>query len=132
MAQDIYSHRLANGLSLVAEAMPWLESAAFALLVPAGCMYEPDDRGGLGNLNCEMLQRGSGSPNSRQFVDDLENRGADVSASTALAHMSFGGATPAVNLNQVLSIYADLVQRPHLPADQLDDARQVCIQEVRA
>ena len=130
--QQIFSHRLSNGLTLVAEAMPWLESAAFALLVPAGCMYEPQDRGGLGNLTCEMIQRGAGARNSRQFVDDLENLGADTSASVSIAHMSFGGAMPAVNLNEVLSIYADVVQRPHLADDQFDDARQVCIQEVRS
>jgi predicted Zn-dependent peptidase len=132
MTQQIHSHRLANGLTLIAEAMPWLESAAFTLLVPAGCMYEPLDRGGLGNLTCEMLQRGSGTRSSRQFVDDLENLGADTSASVSLAHTSFGGAVPAVNLGEVLAIYADVVQRPHLPEDQFDDARTVCIQEVRA
>src|SRR5688572_7778955 len=102
--QQIYSHRLSNGLTLVAEAMPWLESAAFALLVPAGCMYDPQDLAGLGNLTCEMIQRGSGSRNSRQFIDDLENLGADTSASVSIAHMSFGGAMPAVNLGDVLAI----------------------------
>jgi predicted Zn-dependent peptidase len=50
----------------------------------------------------------------------------------SLAHTSFGGALPAVNLGEVLAIYADVVQRPHLPEDQFDDARTVCIQEVRA
>jgi predicted Zn-dependent peptidase len=39
---------------------------------------------------------------------------------------------PAENLYEALSIYADLVRRPHLPADQLEDARQLCLQEVRA
>jgi predicted Zn-dependent peptidase len=132
VAQQIHSHVLANGLTLVAEAMPWLESAAFALLVPAGCMYDPADRLGLGNLTCEMIQRGAGLRNSRQFVDDLENLGADTSASVSIAHTSFGGAMPAVNLDEVLSIYADVVQRPHLAEDQFEDAQAVCIQEVRS
>src|SRR6185503_13788696 len=123
VTQKIHSHRLANGLTLVAEEMPWLESAAFALLVPAGCMHDPSDRSGLGNLTCEMIQRGAGSRNSRQFVDDLENLGAETSASVSIAYMSFGGAVPAVNLNEVLAIHADVVLRPHFPADQLDDAR---------
>jgi predicted Zn-dependent peptidase len=130
--QQIYSHRLANGLTLVAEAMPWLESAACALLVPSGCMHDPPDRLGLGNLTCEMMQRGAGSRNSRQLVEDLENLGADTSASVSIAHTSIGGAMPATNLDAVLGIYADMVQRPHFPQDQLDDARQVCIHDVRS
>lgn len=131
-SQKIHVHRLANGLTLVAEEMDWLESAAFALLTPAGCAFEPANKLGLSSLLCEMVQRGCGERDSRQFVNDIENLGADVSASTSVSHTSFGGAMPKESLHAVLSIYADLVQRPHLPEDQLEDARLSCLQEVRA
>lgn len=132
MNASIHTHRFENGLVLVAELMDWLESAAFSLLVPAGCSRDPADRLGLANLTCEMAQRGCGSRDSRQFVEDLELLGADTSASVSTVHCSYGGAMPAESLLETLSIYADLVRRPHLPPDQLDDARQVCIQEIRA
>jgi predicted Zn-dependent peptidase len=130
--QKIHSHQFPSGLVLVAEEMEWLESAAFALLVPAGCVYEPADKLGLGNLTCEMAQRGAGQRDSRQFLSDLENLGAQTSASVSIAHTSLGGAMPAESLPTVLSIYADLILRPHLPKDQLEDARQSVLQEVRA
>ena len=47
MTEPILSHTLANGLVLVAEPMPWLQSAAFTLLVPVGCAHDPADRCGL-------------------------------------------------------------------------------------
>jgi predicted Zn-dependent peptidase len=112
--------------------MDWLESAAFALLLPAGCSLEPADKLGLGNLTCEMAQRGAGQRDSRQFLTDLENLGAETSASVSIAHTSLGGAMPAESLPAVLAIYADLVLRPHLPEDQLEEARQSVMQEVRA
>jgi predicted Zn-dependent peptidase len=102
------------------------------LLVPAGCAYEAAGQLGLGNLTCEMAQRGAGERDSRRFLADLENLGADTSASVSIAHTSFGGAMPAESLPAVLDLYADLIQRPHLPADQLEDARQGCLQEVRS
>lgn len=129
---NLHSLKLPNGLTLIAESMPWLESAAFALLIPAGTIYETPQQSGLANLTCEMMQRGSGSRTSREFVDDLENLGADCSGSASLAHTSFGGAMPAGNLKQVLEIYADVVRKPHLPEDQFDDAKLVCLQDVRA
>jgi len=132
VTQKIYSERFENGLTLVAEEMDWLESAAFALLLPAGCATEPAAQAGLGNLTCEMVQRGAGERDSRQFVADLENLGADCSASVSLSHTSYGGAMPAESLPAVLAIYADVVRRPHLPKDQLEDARLGCLQEVRA
>jgi predicted Zn-dependent peptidase len=132
VTQKIHSHAFPNGLTLVAEEMPWLESAAFALLMPAGCAYEPANKLGLASLTCEMSQRGAGKRDSRQFLADLENLGADSSASVSIAHTSVGGAMPAESLPEVLSIFADLAQRPHLPADQLEDARLGCLQEVKA
>src|SRR5437899_3225372 len=112
--------------------MPWLESAAFALLMPAGCAYEAAEKLGLASLTCEMAQRGAGKRDSRQFLADLENLGADSSASVSIAHTSVGGAMPAESLPEVLSIFSDLVQSPHLPEDQLEDARLGCLQEVKA
>jgi len=132
VTQKIHSHAFDSGLTLVAEEMPWLESAAFALLMPAGCAYEPADKLGLASLTCEMSQRGAGKRDSRQFLADLENLGADSSASVSVAHTSVGGAMPAESLPQVLSIFSDLVQRPHLPEDQLEDARLGLLQEVKA
>ncbi|MEM0924482.1 MAG: pitrilysin family protein, partial [Planctomycetota bacterium] len=44
----------------------------------------------------------------------------------------FGAAMPAESLERAISIYADVVRRPHLPADQIDDARMMMIQELRA
>ncbi len=60
MNEPIYLHTFANGLTLVAEPMGWLESAAFTLLVPAGCAHDPPDRGGLSGFTCEMALRGAG------------------------------------------------------------------------
>ena len=132
VTQQIFTHQYENGMALVAEAMPYVESAAFALVVPSGCARDPQDAMGLSNLTCEMLQRGCGSRDSHQFVEDLELLGVDSSASVSVVHCSFGGAMPAESLLEALAIHADLVRRPHLPAEQLEDARMVCVQEVRA
>lgn len=129
---NIRSHVFGNGLALVGEAMEWLESAAFALLLPAGAARDPADRAGLSNLTGEMLQRGCGDLTSRDFIDALDNLGVDHSSATSVAHTSFSAAMMAENLPAALSIFADLVRRPHLPEDQLEDARRTCIQELRS
>jgi predicted Zn-dependent peptidase len=58
--------------------------------------------------------------------------GADTSGTVSTVHSTFGGAMPAESLQDTLAIYADVVRRPHLPEDQLEDARLSCIQEIRA
>ena len=132
MSDVHFQTELTGGLTLVAESMDWLESVAMSLLMPVGAVNDPEDQLGLGNFTCEMAQRGCGNRSSRQFVDDLENLGVDLSGSVTNGHTSYAGAMVAENLPSALEILADLIQRPHLPDDQLEDARQVCFHEIRS
>ncbi len=132
MKQSFFSHTYDNGLLLVAEAMPSLESAAFTILVPAGCSQDPADRLGLATMTCELSLRGSGLRDSRRFIEDLENLGVQRGENVSASHTSYSGATLASNLPAALSIYADLLLRPHLPEDQLPATRLICAQELRA
>lgn len=132
MTQVIRSHSFPNGLTLVAESMDWVESAAFTLVMPAGCSRDPQQQLGLANFTCEMVQRGCGPRDNRQFVEDLDRLGADRSASVSQAHTSFGAAMLAENLLRVLEIYADVSRRPLLPPAQLDEGRLVCLQELQS
>ena len=110
--------------------MTSLQSAAFTFLVPAGCVYDPADRGGLSSFTCEMALRGAGQRDSRQFILDLDNLGVERSESVSNAHTSYSGATLAENLPQALAIYADVLRRPHLPDDQLEAGRLAMLQEL--
>ena len=126
------SHQFDNGLVLVAEPMQWLESAAFTFLLPVGAMRDPEKSLGLSNYTCEMVQRGCGARDSRQFIQDLETLGVAKSASVSISHTSFAAAMPAGQIGSALEIYADLVRRPHLPSEQMEEGRLVCLQELRA
>lgn len=132
MIHRIFSHTYPNGLVLVAEPMAALQSAAFTFLVPAGCVCDPANRGGLSSFACEMSLRGAGERDSRQFILDLDSLGVERAEGVSSAHASYSGATVAENLPKTLAIYADLLQRPHLPNDQIEAGRLAMLQEIRA
>lgn len=130
--QQIKSHRLSNGLTVVGEIMPWLESAAFSFSVPAGCQYDPEGKAGLANFVCEMVQRGCGKLNSREYIEKLEWLGVDYSSSASVYHTHFSGAMPASNLLEAFRIYCDVLRDPVIPEDQMEEGRMVCYQEIRS
>ena len=132
MEQTIHSHVYDNGLVLLAEPMESVESAAFGFRVPAGCVHEPADRGGLATMVCEMAVRGAGSRDNRQFVTDLDNLGVERGENVSDAHTSYSGATLAKNLLPALEIYADVLRRALLPKQELDASRLVALQELSA
>lgn len=132
MDQRLLYHQFENGLVLLGEHMPWLRSAAFSFLLPAGTCFEPDGLDGLSGMTSEMVQRGCGALDSRTFLERLDELGVDRGSSITTSHSAFSCAMPSGVLGTVLGLYSDLVRRPHLPADQLADARQLCLQELRA
>ncbi|MEZ6071679.1 MAG: pitrilysin family protein [Pirellulales bacterium] len=87
---------------------------------------------GLNNFACEMALRGAGPRDSRQLVDDLDALGVERGEGVSVEHTNYGGAAVADNLLPALEIYADVLQRPHLPAEQIEAGRQVVIQELMA
>lgn len=121
-----------NGLTVLVQPMPWLRTAAFAIAVPAGVMDEPEQRGGLAGLLCDMAQRGAGPFSSRDVVTIQDNLGLDHSSGASSALASFGAAMPSDSLADALQLYSEIIRRPHLPADQLDDARLGALHELRA
>ena len=132
MSNPILSHQLSNGMLLVGEPIRSLESAAFTLLLPAGCCHEPPGRAGLAAMTCDMMLRGAGPRDSRAWITDLENLGVERDESVGVAQASFSGATLRDNLSAGLELFADLVREPHLPPDELECSRSVCVQELRA
>ena len=128
----ILSHVYPNGLVLLAEPMQSVESVAFTFRVPAGTVAEPRGQGGLAGLTCEMILRGAGPRDNRQFVNDLDNLGVERGENVGDAHVVFRGATLARNLTPALEIYADTLRRPHLPDDQFEPCRLIALQELAA
>ena len=132
MSAEILSHNLSNGMVLVGEPTASVESAAFTFLLPAGCSHDPAQRFGLAALTGEMMLRGAGPRDSRTWVSDLENLGVERGESVGVAQATYSGATLKDNLPAALSLFADMIRRPHLPADQLEAGRNTCLQELRS
>ncbi|NMC21812.1 MAG: insulinase family protein [Thermogutta sp.] len=125
-----FVHRYPNGLVLLGEPMPWAESAAFTIAVPAGSGWDPADRSGLASVTCEMCLRGAGERDNRRFISDLESLGVEWSESVSAFHIRFSGACAADVLPQALEVFADVLRRPRLPKDELENARQGLLQDI--
>ncbi len=126
------SETLDNGLSVLVQPMPWQRTAAFSLCLPCGVQFEQDSRRGLSGLVCEMVQRGAGPHSSRDLVAIQDNLGIDRHSGVSTAMVSFSAAMPADSLPDAISLYGEIVRNPHLPSQQLDDARMMLMQELRA
>lgn len=130
MPERYFQHTLANGLTLLGEKMPAMQSAAMTLLVPAGGSADPPDATGAATVLSDLVLRGAGSRDSRQLTDYLDSLGLQRSASVGVHHTRFGCAALAANVMQALPVYADILRRPALPESGFRAARDLSLQSL--
>src|SRR3954452_1121958 len=135
-APQVELHEFENGLVLVGEVMPWVQSAAFTLLIPAGAVYEVAEGlnvgGGAATMVGEWITRGAGDRDSRSLLTALDNLGVSHSESAQTLHTSLSAATLGRNLIPGLEIAADMVLRPRGEEAELEPIRALCLQNLRS
>lgn len=132
MEQQIDKCVLPNGLVVLGEPLPGVESVAFEFLLPGGAAWMPPGYGGAANVISDWIFRGAGSRDSRQLGDALDGLGLHRSTSIGSAHLYLGAALESTNLAQALALYADVILDPHLTDEQFEPARQLVIEELRS
>ena len=111
-----------NGLTLLVERVDGVRSAAMAVLLPGGCIYEPAGLGGTAALLSDLITRGAGGRDSRTLSDTLDGLGAQRSEASGWSHLTLSCAMVADRLPSVLPLYADIARRPQLPEGDYDAA----------
>src|SRR5262249_42696653 len=112
--------------------MPHVRSAAFSFLIPAGCRHDPPEKAGLATVLAELMTRGAGQRDSRDLPDALDGLGLDRSESAGIINMHFSGSLLARTLPAALELYADILRRPRLPAEELEAAQALVVQEIQS
>lgn len=72
---EIYTYHLRNGLTLVAEPITGIRSAAFQLLIPAGAVTDPGGQEGASTVLEGLSYRGAGGRDTRALSDALDSLG---------------------------------------------------------
>jgi len=117
---------------ILGEPMEAVKSVAFDFLLPAGSARLPDGFCGAANVISDWVFRGAGTRDNRQLGDTLDGLGLQRFTSISSSHLTLGATLEAGNLTETLDLYADIVLRPRLEAEQFEPARQLAIDEVKS
>lgn len=128
----VRQHVFSNGLVLLAEPMDYVRTAAFNFMIPAGYAYDPHDKPGVANLMSGIISRGAGPFDNKELMLEMDALGLDREESVSSLHMRIWGATLSRNLLPSLELYAHVVLRPHLPADELPPVQSLALQDIEA
>ncbi|ATQ44237.1 M16 family metallopeptidase [Caulobacter mirabilis] len=123
-------HRLANGVRVVCDPMPGLETLALSVVAGRGARWEDERRSGWSHLLEHMVFKGAGSRSAREIVEAIEDQGGQLNAATGYERTSFQTRALKGGLPLAMEITADLLLRPTLDAGDLAREKQVVGQEI--
>ena len=123
-------HTLANGVRLVCDPIPGLETLALSVAVGRGSRFETPRQSGWAHLLEHMVFKGAGERSAREIVEVIEAEGGQINAATGHDRTSFQVRALRGGLPLGMAVIADLVQRPKLDADDLAREKPVINQEI--
>jgi predicted Zn-dependent peptidase len=123
-------HTLANGVRVVCDPMPGLQTVALCVVAGGGARQEDPARSGWSHLLEHMVFKGAGGRSARQVVEAIEREGGHINAATGYERTSFQIRALQGGLDLGSAVLADLVLRPHMEADDLVREKQVVGQEI--
>ncbi|MDR6627722.1 pitrilysin family protein [Caulobacter segnis] len=121
---------LKNGVRVVCDPMPGLETLALSVVAGRGAAYEDPARSGWSHLLEHMVFKGAGQRSARDIVEVIESAGGSINAATGYERTSFQVRALKGGLDLGMDVIADLVRRPTLDPADLAREKQVVAQEI--
>ena len=123
-------HTLANGVRVVCDTIPGLETVALTVVAGRGARSEDAARSGWSHLLEHMVFKGAGERSARDIVEVIEAEGGQINAATGYERTSFQVRALAGGLDLGSAVLADLMVRPALDTADLAREKQVVGQEI--
>lgn len=124
--------RLDNGVTVVTETMPHLESVALGVWVKSGSRDETAEEHGIAHLLEHMAFKGTHKRTARQIAEEIENVGGEVNAATSTETTSYYARVLKDHVPLAVDILHDILTNSVFDEDELAREKHVILQEIGA
>lgn len=123
---------LDNGMTVLTDDMPHLESASIGIWVKAGSRSETLEEHGISHVLEHMAFKGTPSRSAREIAEAIENVGGDLNAATSIEHTGYFARVLKEDVGLAGDILSDILQNSLFDKGELDREQQVIVQEIGA
>ena len=123
-------HTLPNGVRVICDPMPGLETVALSVVAGRGARSEDAAHSGWSHLLEHMVFKGAGARSARDIVEVIEAAGSQINAATGYERTSFQIRALAGGLDLGMAVTADLILRPVIDSGDLAREKKVVAQEI--
>ncbi|MEM8658709.1 MAG: pitrilysin family protein, partial [Pseudomonadota bacterium] len=127
---SVRTHRLANGLRVVTENMPGLQSASVGVWVTAGCRHETEAENGIAHFLEHMAFKGTARRSSLQIAEAIEDVGGYINAYTSREMTAYYARVLGADVPLAMDVISDILLNPAFAPEEIETERGVILQEI--
>ena len=121
---------LANGVRVVSDEMPTVESVSIGLWVKAGARFEAPEVNGVAHLLEHMMFKGTPRRSALEIAETIENVGGHINAYTAREVTAYYAKVLKDDAAMAIDVIADFLQNSLFDERELERERSVVLQEI--
>jgi zinc protease len=121
--EDVYQLTLSNGITVFARSNFNSPAVNVGGYLPAGALFETDDKLGLADFVSSMLMRGTQKRTFDAIYNELETVGASFGFDSGVHNTSFGGRALVEDLPLLLKLMSESLLTPTFPKDEMERLR---------
>lgn len=123
---------LPNGLRVVTDHMPHLETVSLGLWVGTGARHETDREHGISHFLEHMAFKGTRQRSAQQIAEEIEGVGGELNAATGMETTAYYARVLKGDEGVALTLISDILQNSLFGRPELEGERQVILQEIAA
>ena len=127
---SLQSTKLDNGLRVVTDHVPTVESVAVGIWCDVGTRHENMVHNGVAHMVEHMMFNGTPTRTAKDIVEQIETVGGQMNAYTSRENTAYYVHLLKEDLPLALDVLSDMLQRPTFPDADLEKERGVIIQEI--
>lgn len=111
---------LANGLRVVSQPMPHLETISLGLWVGAGARHETERENGISHFLEHMAFKGTRRRSAQQIAEEIEEVGGELNAATSVENTCYYARVLKGDEGVALGLIADILQNSVFARTELE------------
>jgi predicted Zn-dependent peptidase len=123
---------LSNGIRMVTERFPHVQSVALGLRVDVGARDEPDSQAGISHLLEHMVFKGTERRTALTIAEELDAVGGHMDAFTTKEYTGYSARVLPEHMPLALDVLADMLRHSLLDEKELELEKGVILEEYKS
>lgn len=127
----ITTRKLSNGISVIMERMPQVQSAAIGFWVRTGAVDETAEHAGISHFVEHMMFKGTPSRDARKIASDIDKLGGQMNAFTGKEATCYYVKSLSSSLYKAADVLVDMIEHSLFDDNEMNRERKVIEEEIK-